>query len=131
MKIGNKEIPRRKLFIAFTKWNYLRARGNYWISFLQAFIDWRSLVLYGGILSLKFPKVPLWIWITALIVGGVISEFVKWIIGWFDFKKGIWQIESEWAQKTRQLSPFNLEVKETLIEICRKLDIPNHFNDIK
>jgi len=129
MKI--KEIPRRKLFIAFTKWNYLRARGNHWISFVQAFIDWRALVLYGGILSLKFPKVPFWIWIAGLAIIGIVMEFIKWAIGWFDFKKGIWQIEAEWGQKTRQLSPFNVEVKETLTEICKKLNIPHHFNDIK
>lgn len=105
------------------------ARGNGWISFFQTFIPLQYIIPLLGLKLALVDKYPIWI----LAIGGIIYsigfEVIKYTIGHFDKKHGVWERESVYNQTQKELSPFNHWLIGILKKICEKLDIK--FEDLK
>lgn len=121
---------KKRIFISIIQLIHWRDRGRNWVSFVQSFLNWNAIILYGGIISLKFPQIPLFTIVAVIVLVGIVMEGIKLIIGYIDFKKGFWRMEQEWEQKTGVISPFNIELRETLIEICKEIGVKDKFKDI-
>ena len=51
-------------------------------------------------------------------------------LGDCDIKRGLTETESEYISKTQEISPLEVEKRETLKEICKKLGIEHKFKDL-
>lgn len=136
--LTDKEFNRRKWHLRFTEWRTQRDRGAYWFSFVSTFINVSGLVFMWGMLKI------IWWRLTEegitrmdilfgvfLIIGGILIEVVKQKIGKRDMKKWkLWEAEQEYRQKNKTLAPFNLDLTNTLKNICKRLGTKDEFRDL-
>jgi len=129
------KINRRKIGLKVAEILAYEARGNIWTSMVQGFIPMNNITPFiATFIALKFNSLPFWIPILALIFYNIICRIFWFIarvkIGNMDMRKGIWSAQQEFNQKKEELNPFNIEVRETLKNICKKLEIENKFKDL-
>jgi len=125
-----KEIPKRKYLIKFFKWRRLKGRGQSWIGFVEEYVNWKTIVLYGGMVKLNFPWIAWWMIVVGMMGISLVMEIIRWKIGKWDFDHGITEIEGEWNSKTSKVNITQVEQIKTLKAICKKLGIKDHFTDL-
>ena len=100
MKIPNplyikyKGISKRKIMLRFFQWKFRRDKGAQWWGFALSFINIERVVLIYGMVRLLIATVKgitLWdiLGFGGLIVLGIVMEFVKWKVGDYDIKRGL------------------------------------------
>lgn len=134
---SQKEIPRRKFLLWLNKWQYREARGAYWWSFAESFVNWKQLkdlLLGGGMVKLLFPSLALWkimvIGVIFFVGGAVLMRVIKIIIGIFDIKYGVPQIQSEFRAKTAYVNPVGIENIKTIESIAKKVGAKSYFKHL-
>lgn len=124
-------MNKRKILMQIPKLMAWEARGNFWVSFIEGFFNWQNLLMQGGMIKLLFPTIPFWVIAVFGIILGFGYKMIKiFIIGQWDYKRGIWKIMAEWNQKDKTINPFNDELVETLKVICDKLGVEHKFKDL-
>lgn len=129
-------INKRNLFLKYVELEAFIANGQDLVSKAKRWLRWGTIkeaLLYGGIAKLSVPflkDVDWWIILIGVIIFSFINDALNYFVGKYNFKKGLWKIQNEWGQKTKQNNPYGIELKETLEEICKKLEIKSHFKDI-
>jgi hypothetical protein len=75
-------------------------------------------------------NVPTWLLATILWAKKYVMRIIFYFIGKWDEKKlGFWKAQNEYGQKKQHLAPFNDELRQTLEEICNKLEIKSKFKN--
>lgn len=121
--LNKKNISLWKLFDYLPAYKAKVGRGNHWVSFVQTFIPLQYIIpLIGAKLAL-LDKWPIWIICLGGIAYSILMEVVKFIIGHFDMKYGVWERESLYNQTKKEIAPFNNWVKENIQKIKDKLEI--------
>jgi len=136
MKINKKKIfpSKKRIYLKYVKFETFRQKGAYWVNIFFQYISWQTIkdsFIIGGIAKLTifqdFPIIP---FIIVVVILGFLAEGVKAYIVYLDFKYGVWRVHAEWAQKNKVISPWNVEVRGTLEEICKKVGAKSKFKDV-
>ena len=122
-------IRKKNVLLKITEIMAWDKRGGDWINYFAELVS--NVIFQGALVKIWFPAIPNNLLIGAMVSYWFLRKLLNIVIGWIDFKKGIWKIQSEWGQKTEQIAPWNVEAQNTLKAICKKLEIKDHFNDIK
>lgn len=136
-----RKIDKNKLANTFFDFTTRENRGGYWIgtilNYLHPFYNWQEVLATVAFIKIVFPDFP-FRWTVVIIVAYNIIIFylvmaLRWFIGRYDEKKGIWKRQSEYRAKKEHLSPFNVELRKQLEEHTKALseltgrEIPNHL----
>jgi hypothetical protein len=136
LKAYNRKITIDKWFMRWITFKAFTDRGNAWIDNIKHFARWgdvKEALLYGGVAKLSIPflkDIPYWQIFIVFIGLGLINEVLNYLVGWIDFKYGLWEKQNEWNSKHKKNNPFNYEMKLTMKEICKKLGIEHKFTDL-
>ena len=123
-------MHKEDIFYKFTEITTRQERGAYWLSLLQRWINWEKILTVSAAVKIMFPIIPTVVLLIIMGIAMLLIEFVKIFIGKLDEKKGVWKLQNAYNQKKEHLAPFNNELRDTLKEICKKLEIKDKFNGI-
>jgi hypothetical protein len=119
---------KRKILLKITEILAWDQRGSGWIGLISGMVQ--DVLVIGGMLKIWIPNIPNGTLLIILAIAGVLKRFINIAVGYYDFKKGIWKVQSEWNMKTEQVSPFFLELREHLEEMGDKLGIKSKFKKL-
>ena len=123
-------MDKRTAFYKFAEITTRQSRGAYWINLLQTYFDPSKIIIYSGMIKILFPAFPTSVLIMGSAIFLFLIEFVKYYIGKLDEKMGLWKRQSEYQQKQTHINPLQLEIRDTLIEVCKALKIKSKFKEL-
>lgn len=138
-------MDKTKLANKFFDFTTREMRGGYWIgvvlNYFSPFINWRGMLATVAYVKIIFPDIPFNVAIPLVIICDAIIFyfflFLRFVIGKWDEKKGVWKKQSEYAAKKEHLSPFNVQLMNQLQEHTKALGeltgkkIKNHLTEYK
>lgn len=125
-------INKTRIFLKFTEMDLRINRGAYLSTYFQKFFNPDKIVLYSTFLAVWFPQANKLFLISMVVIGMVLVEVPKYIIGYLDEKKwGLWKKQIEYQHKKEHLNPLQIEMRETMIEVCKKLGIEHKFKGLE
>lgn len=122
--MNNKE----KLFRTFSEFTAEQDRGSYLIGWVKRFVNWDDILARSGFLAILLPIPKIWIFLIVIGVG-FLSVVIKSLLAKKDKRLGLWEAQNRYNATEEHLSPFNVELKSTIKEICKKIDVQDHFKD--
>lgn len=127
-------MNKRKIFNLYNEFSTRISRGSGLFDLLQ---DWtiNPASLATEVASWKIIlwqyNIPVWIIAIICLSKKYIMRIFFYFLGRYDEKKlGFWKAQNEYGQKKEHLAPFNTELKETIEEICKKLNIKSKFTKL-
>ena len=120
-------------------------RGGYWINQIDGFIP-----IFQMAQEYTYLQVPIWAfaeWVKIkygweigitfvhILIFVICKHYLKtyifpYFLGRFDEKWGLWKYSSEYTQKKDHISPWNVEVQETLKNIAEKVGAKDEFKEL-
>jgi len=102
-----------------------QTRGDWWITLLQTYFNPQKILLYAGMIKILYPSIPSVPLVIGCVVFFLIKQIAIYFIGDIEKKIGLWEKWSRYNQTEPHMAPWNVEVTNTLKEICQKLNIKN------
>jgi len=124
-----KDETKRKLFYKFSEIDARQQMGVYWIQKVDELVNPQTILVLVASLKIIFPTIPLWITFTGAVGFKLLMQFVRYFIGWFMEKSGIWAAQTRYNSNKEHMSPFFVQTKKTLIELCEKMGIKHYFEE--
>ncbi len=121
-----------ELFYKYTDFVNLQNIGGYWMNQAMQYIPYGIWITEIAMFKIVFEQfgVPFWLIVAFVICKTYFEMVLRWVVGKFAIKIGVFKAQDMYTSKKEHLAPFNSELIATLESLCKKVGAESKFSKL-